>query len=150
MRWSFWSFSWVNSVHCSRCVCVCVCVCVSTAPDVCVLGWVKYREHISLLVILCIVVYVKKNKLFFFIMVKCLNIGKNIGKAIYRSISSSLLVCGCLSVENAGIDQHRVAQLQCWRAVSHRIDLWMLAHVAYHTHTHTHTHTAIIHFCQML
>ncbi len=32
------------------CVCVCVCVCVSTAPGVCALGWVKCREHISLLV----------------------------------------------------------------------------------------------------
>ncbi len=44
------------------CVCVCpllqVCACVSTAPGVCVstapvvcaLGWVKCREHISLLV----------------------------------------------------------------------------------------------------
>ncbi len=51
-------------------VCVCVCVCVSTAPGVsvcvcvcvCALGWVKYREHISLLVIPCIIVYViKKN-----------------------------------------------------------------------------------------
>ncbi len=30
---------------------------------VCALGWVKYREHISLLVILCIIVYVTK---FFF------------------------------------------------------------------------------------
>ncbi len=76
-------------VHCSRCVCVCVCVsvptapgvCVSTAPGVCALGWVKCREHISLLVILCIVMYVTKKKIyiyiyiFFFyrypIMVKC-------------------------------------------------------------------------------
>ncbi len=40
------------------CVCVCVCVCVPTAPSVCVLGWVKCREHISLLVILCIIEYV--------------------------------------------------------------------------------------------
>ncbi len=32
--------------HCSRCVCVCV----PTAPGVCALGWVKCREHISLLV----------------------------------------------------------------------------------------------------
>ncbi len=40
---------------------VCVCVCVSTAPGVCALGWVKYREHISLLVILTIIVYVKKK-----------------------------------------------------------------------------------------
>ncbi len=37
---------------------VCVCVFVSTAPGVCALGWVKYREHISLLVILCIIMYV--------------------------------------------------------------------------------------------
>ncbi len=33
-------------------------MCVSTAPGVCALGWVKYREHISLLFILCIIVYV--------------------------------------------------------------------------------------------
>ncbi len=32
-----------------------------TAPSVCVLGWVKCREHISLLVILCIIVYVTKK-----------------------------------------------------------------------------------------
>ncbi len=103
-------------------VCVCVCVCVSTAPSVCVcvcpllkvcvLGWVKCREHISLLVILCIIVYVTKKNYyiyyiyFFFqnrylIMVKCLNIGKNIGKPIYRSIStgniSVLLLSGSAS-----------------------------------------------------
>ncbi len=74
----------MNSVHCSRCVCVHYCVCV--------LGWVKCREHISLLVILCIIVYVTKkikkiSVIGFFqnrypVMVKCLNIGKNIGKAI--------------------------------------------------------------------
>jgi len=88
----------VNSVCVCVCVCVCVhcskCVCVSTAPGVCALGWVKCREHISLLVILCIIVYVTIH--FFFvkiknrypIMVKCLNIGTNIGKPIYRSISN--------------------------------------------------------------
>ncbi len=27
------------------CVCVCVCECVPTAPSVCALGWVKYREQ---------------------------------------------------------------------------------------------------------
>ncbi len=49
-----------------------VCVCVSTAPGVCVcvcvcaLGWVKYREHISLLVILCIIVCDKKKKYILF------------------------------------------------------------------------------------
>ncbi len=71
---------------------------VSTAPSVCVLRWVKYREHLTLLVILCIIVYDKKKKknigYSFFqnrypIMVKCLNIGKNIGKPMYRSISSN-------------------------------------------------------------
>ncbi len=66
---------------------------MSTAPSVCALGWVKYREHISLLVILCKIVNVtNKKKIFFFfflpIMVKFLNIGKNIGKPIYRAISS--------------------------------------------------------------
>ncbi len=80
-----------NSNHRHRCVCV--------------LGWVKCREHISLLVILCMIVYVtKKNKtiknisvivLFqnrYPIIVKCLNIWKNIGKPIYRLISS-VYVC---------------------------------------------------------
>ncbi len=67
--------------HCSRCVCVCV----STAPGVCALGWVKYREHISLLVILCIIVCDKKTRFFPKpIMVKCWNIGK----PIYQSISN--------------------------------------------------------------
>ncbi len=37
-----------------------------TAPGVCALEWVKCREHISLLVILCIIVYVTNKKLFFF------------------------------------------------------------------------------------
>ncbi len=78
----------------SVCVCVCVCVCVYVSLSVylcvcgvcvCALGWVKCREHISLLVILCIIVYDKKNKIIMVntIMVKCLNIGK----PIYRSIS---------------------------------------------------------------
>ncbi len=53
------------------------------------------ENKISLLVILCIIMYVKKNQnrsFFFFtkpIMVKCLNIGKNIGQPIFRSISTS-------------------------------------------------------------
>ncbi len=76
-----------------QCVCVCVCaqvrvlvrVCVL---QVCVLRWVKYREHISLLVI------IMYATIFFFlqnrypIMVKCLNIWENIVKPIYRSIST--------------------------------------------------------------
>ncbi len=71
----------MNSVHCSRCVCVCVCVCVCLHGS---MGWVKYREHISQLFILSIIVYVTNNKKkkTYPIMVKCLNIGKNIGKPI--------------------------------------------------------------------
>ncbi len=81
-----------------------VCVCVSTAPGVCVLGWVKCREHISLLVILFIIVYVTNKKItkiiqqnyrlsFFSKPIsdngKMLKYrGENIGKPIYRSISS--------------------------------------------------------------
>ncbi len=70
---------------------------VSTAPGVSALGWVKCREHISLLVILCIIVHVTKKIIyiynFFFlqnrypIMVKCSNIVKNTGKPISRPIS---------------------------------------------------------------
>ncbi len=78
--------------------CVCVCVCVSTSPGVCALGWVKCREQnftagYTLYNYVCKKKKKKKilNRYFFFtkpIMVKCLNIGKNIGKPIYRSISS--------------------------------------------------------------
>ncbi len=67
---------------------------MSTAPSVCARGWVKYRENISLLVILCIIVYVtnkKKIYIYFFfyqyqIMVKYLNIGKNIGRSLIEII----------------------------------------------------------------
>ncbi len=118
MRWTCWSFSWVNCVcvcvcvHCSRCVCVCVCVhcsrcvCVCVFTTVCVRTWMGQiqRTHFTA-VILCIIVYVtnKKRKkeisviVFFFknwypIMVRCLNIGENIGKPIYRSISNHLFL----------------------------------------------------------
>ncbi len=76
----------MNSAHCSRCVCV--------------LGWVKCREQnftagYTLYNYVCIKKKKKKKKvtqIFFFtkpIMVKCLNIGKNIGQPIYRSISNT-------------------------------------------------------------
>ncbi len=116
----------MNSVHCSKsvcvyvCVCVCLCVsvcvcvcvsvcvcpllqvcvcvsvCVSTAPGVCALGWVKYREHISLLVILCMIVYVtkkKKKKKIITDYCKILKYQKKFGKPIYRSISTFVCVC---------------------------------------------------------
>ncbi len=61
---------------------------MNTAPGVCVLGWVKCREqHFTAGYILCMIMYVKKKKSKP-IMVKGLNIGKNIGKPIYRSISN--------------------------------------------------------------
>ncbi len=50
---------------CEQCpllqVCVCVCSLLQVCVCLCALGWVKYREHISLLVILCIIVYVTKK-----------------------------------------------------------------------------------------
>ncbi len=56
----------MNSAHCSRCVCgVCVCVVHLDGSNT--------EKHISLLVILCIIVYVTNKT----IMVKCLNIRKN-------------------------------------------------------------------------
>ncbi len=72
---------------------------MNTAPGVCVLGWVKCREQhftagYTLYNYVCMYKKNKnkknKNRYFFFtkpIMVKYLNIGKNIGKPIYRSIS---------------------------------------------------------------
>ncbi len=67
---------------------------MNTAPGVCVLGWVKCREQ-NFTAGYTLYNYVCKkknqNRYFFFtkpIMVKCLNIGKNIGQPIYRSISN--------------------------------------------------------------
>ncbi len=52
----------MNSAHCSRCVCVCVCVCVCPLLQVCVhLDGSNAENKISLLVILCIIMYVKKK-----------------------------------------------------------------------------------------
>ncbi len=66
---------------------------MNTAPGVCVLGWVKCREQ-NFTAGYTLYNYVCKilNRYLFFtkpIMVKCLNIGKNIGQPIYRSISST-------------------------------------------------------------
>ncbi len=51
----------MNGVHCSRCVCVCVCVymCLRPLLQVCVhLDGSNAENKISLLVILCIIMYV--------------------------------------------------------------------------------------------
>ncbi len=86
----------MNSVHCSRCVCVCVCV----FTTVCVCAWMgqMQRTHFTAGYTLYNCVCDKKKIyilviVFFFqnrypIMVKCLNIGNNISKPIYRSISN--------------------------------------------------------------
>ncbi len=73
-------------------VCLCVCVCTWMGQ--------MQRTHFTAGYTLynCVCDKCKKKKLsviFFFqnrypIMVKCLNIGKNIGKPIYRSISKNL------------------------------------------------------------
>ncbi len=106
-------------VHCSRCVCVCVCVCpllqvcvcvcvcVSTAPGVCVCvcvcvcAWMGQMQRTHFTAGYTLYNYVcdkKKIYIYFFqnrypIIVKSLNIVKNIGKPIYRSISSRGCVC---------------------------------------------------------
>ncbi len=74
---------------------------MNTAPGVCVLGWVKCKEQnctagYTLYNYVCDKKKCKKiqNRYFFFtkpIMVKCLNIGKNIGQPIYRSISTNII-----------------------------------------------------------
>ncbi len=77
----------------SVCVCVCVCVCVHCSKCVCT--WMDQMQstHFTAGYTLYICVCDKKNKIKtiqnrYPIMVKCLNIGKNIGKPIYRSISN--------------------------------------------------------------
>ncbi len=69
---------------------------MATAPGVCALGWVKCREQnctagYTLYNYVCEKKKTIKTDFFFYtkpIMAKCLNIGKNIGQPIYRSISS--------------------------------------------------------------
>ncbi len=65
----------------SVCVSVCVCLCVSLSVCVCVC----VCESVIVSVCVCILFSFFLNR--YPIMVKCLNIRKNIGKPIYRSIS---------------------------------------------------------------
>ncbi len=72
------------------CVCVCVRACVHCSRCVCALGWVKYREHILLLIILCIIRYVKKNIYIFFFTKPITDYGKMLKyREKYRSISTA-------------------------------------------------------------
>ncbi len=120
------------------CVCVCVCVstapsvceCVPTAPSVCALGWVKYREQ-NFTAGYTLYNYVKKkiiiiiqNRFFFFtkpIMVKCLNIGKNIGKPLYRSVSS--YDCNLGSLKREQTLRHRPYLLRACRRLAQTFKL---------------------------
>ncbi len=102
------------------CVCVCVstapgvCVCVSTAPGVCVcvcggpllqvcvracvcahLDGLNADNKISLLVILCIIMYVTKKEKSNPIMIKCLNIGKPIYRSVSTNSTSAVFRCLC-------------------------------------------------------
>ncbi len=69
-----------------------VCECVPNAPSVCALGCVKCREQnftagYTLYNYVCDKKKKIQNRFFFFtkpIMVKCLNIGKNIGRSLIR------------------------------------------------------------------
>ncbi len=75
----------MNSVHCSKCV---------------HLDGLNAEKHISLLVILCIIVYVTNNnkKKYIYISKPITDYGKmlkyreNIGKPIYQSISSKIIM----------------------------------------------------------
>ncbi len=70
----------MNSVHCCS-------VCVSTAPGVCT--WMGQIQRTHFTADYTLYNYVKKKKKKRYpIMVKCLNIGKSIGKPIYRLISN--------------------------------------------------------------
>ncbi len=87
----------MNSAHCSKCVCTWM-------------GQIQ-RTHFTAGYTLCNCVcekniYIYRLSVFFQnrypIMVKCLNIGKNIGKPIYQSISSVSAVCACSAWRDVG------------------------------------------------
>ncbi len=69
-------------------------MCVSTAPSVCALGWAKCREHLSLLVILCIIVYVtSKKKIYIYFFFKLISdygkilVNRYICRSLIRNVS---------------------------------------------------------------
>ncbi len=74
MRWPCWSFFWVNSVHCSRCVCTWM-------------GQMQRTHFTAGYTLYNCVTNVKKKQ--YQIMVKCLNIGKNI--FVNRYLGRSLI-----------------------------------------------------------
>ncbi len=90
---------WMNSAHCPLlqvCVCtVCVCVCPLLQVYVCVCTWMGQMQRTHFTAGYTLYNYVCDKTFFFFlqnrypIVVKCLNIGKNIGTPIYRSISNT-------------------------------------------------------------
>ncbi len=69
-------------VSTAPCVCVCVCVCVHCSRCVC--AWMGQIQRTHFTADYTLYNCVKKKKK------TCLNIGKNIGKPIYRSISKTI------------------------------------------------------------
>ncbi len=87
--------------------------------QVCTLGWVKCREHISLLIILCIIVYVT-NKAHLSLI--CLFVNMAVEKRTASPLETSRGHCGHLQTYNAeaaAAEWHHVF----WSASPH---LWLL------------------------
>ncbi len=57
-----------------------------TYPSVCALGWVKCRAHISLLVILCIIVYVTNTKLLLYSTTQMVWGEPKLNHSLYRQL----------------------------------------------------------------
>ncbi len=73
----------MNSAHCCKCVCVHCSRCVCTW-----MGQIQRTHFTAGYTLYNCVCDKKKKKKRYPIMVKCLNIGKSIGKPIYRLISN--------------------------------------------------------------
>ncbi len=81
-----------------------------TAPGVCALGWVKCREHISLLVILCIIVYVTNNY-------------KKLVSRRKHEVLQNFLINGCSDV---GFQKTQWTDTSRWHCTPNHHRLWKL------------------------
>ncbi len=88
------------------------------APSVCALGWVKCREHISLLVILCIIVYVT-NKAHLSLILSYLKFANDSEENSVKMLWSALwyqLNSPCLEEEECCLwPQEHLPHRQIWR-----------------------------------